>query len=485
MTYKMERKSKIRVGVWGAALSAAVACTPSQQSEKAGKGLPNVILIHLDDMGYGDLSLTGATGYKTPHIDRMANEGLFFTHYYSPQAVSSASRAGLLTGCYPNRVGFHGALGPQSRMGISAEEETIAEILKTRGYATAVYGKWHLGTPRQFLPTNHGFDEFYGIPYSNDMWPWHPTGTYPDLPLFENEEIVNPALTPADQEQFTTEFTRRTIDFIKRNKETPFFIYLAHHMPHVPLYVSDKFKGKSEQGLYGDVMMEIDWSVGTILQTLEEAGLDKNTLVIFTSDNGPWINYGNHAGSTGSLREGKGTTFEGGQRVPCIMLWKGMIPEGSISNSLVSAIDILPTLAEIAGAALPEKRIDGVSLLSILEGDMEAKPRETFYYYYRQNSLQAVRHGDWKLVFPHPGRTYEGFQPGNDGMPGKVNEHFDHMGGLYDLRRDPGERYDVSESHPEIVEKLKQIAETARQDLGDDLTGNSGKNRREPGRVEE
>ncbi len=479
------RKSRIIAGVWGTVLTAAASYSPILQAKTAGGRTPNVILIHLDDMGYGDLSLTGATGHTTPHIDNMAREGLFFTHYYSPQAVSSASRAGLLTGCYPNRVGFHGALGPQSKIGISTEEETIAEVLKTKGYATAAYGKWHLGTPRQFLPTNHGFDEFYGIPYSNDMWPWHPTGTYPDLPLFENEEIVNPALTPADQEQFTTEFTRRTIDFIKRNKETPFFIYLAHPMPHVPLYVSDKFKGKSEQGLYGDVMMEIDWSVGTILQTLEEAGLDKNTLVIFTSDNGPWINYGNHAGSTGSLREGKGTTFEGGQRVPCIMLWKGMIPEGSISNSLVSAIDILPTLAEIAGAALPEKRIDGVSLLSILEGDMEAKPRETFYYYYRQNSLQAVRHGDWKLVFPHPGRTYEGFQPGNDGMPGKVNEHFDHMGGLYDLRRDPGERYDVSESHPEIVEKLKQIAETARQDLGDDLTGNSGKNRREPGRVEE
>lgn len=479
------RKSRIIAGVWGTVLTAAASYSPILQAKTAGGRTPNVILIHLDDMGYGDLSLTGATGYTTPHIDNMAREGLFFTHYYSPQAVSSASRAGLLTGCYPNRVGFHGALGPQSKIGISTEEETIAEVLKTKGYATAAYGKWHLGTPRQFLPTNHGFDEFYGIPYSNDMWPWHPTGTYPDLPLFENEEIVNPALTPTDQEQFTTEFTRRTIDFIKRNKKTPFFIYLAHPMPHVPLYVSDKFKGKSEQGLYGDVMMEIDWSVGTILQALEEAGLDKNTLVIFTSDNGPWINYGNHAGSTGSLREGKGTTFEGGQRVPCIMMWRGMIPEGSVSNSLVSAIDILPTLAEITDAELPEKRIDGVSLLSILEGDMEAKPRENFYYYYRQNSLQAVRSGDWKLAFPHPGRTYEGFQPGNDGMPGKVNEHFDHAGGLYDLRRDPGERYDVSESHPEIVEKLKQIAETARQDLGDDLTGNSGKNRREPGRVEE
>lgn len=483
MTYKMERKSKIRVGVWGAALSAAVACTPSQQSEKAGKELPNVILIYLDDMGYGDLSLTGATGYKTPHIDRMANEGLFFTHYYSPQAVSSASRAGLLTGCYPNRVGFAGALGPTSGIGISDDEVTIAELLKEKGYATAAYGKWHLGVQSQFLPTNHGFDEFYGIPYSNDMWPLHPTGTYPDLPLFENKEIVNPAVSPDDQAQFTTDFTYRTVDFIKKNHDNPFFIYLAHPMPHVPLYVSDKFKGKSEQGLYGDVMMEIDWSVGEIIKTLEETGLDKQTLVIFTSDNGPWLNYGNHAGSTAGYREGKGTTFEGGQRVPCIMMWRGVIPEGGISNSLASGIDILPTLAEITSAPLPEHIIDGVSLLPILKGDVEAKPRETFYYYYRQNSLEAVRHGDWKLVYPHPGRSYEGSQPGNEGKPGKVKEGFPFPGALYDLRRDPGERYDVSGTYPDIVGKLEQIANIARQDLGDDLTGNEGSNRRQPGRI--
>ncbi|MDD2328363.1 MAG: sulfatase [bacterium] len=475
----------MRLGIWGTALSAAVACTPSQQSEKTGKELPNVILIHLDDMGYGDLSLTGSTGYRTPHIDKMANDGLFFTHYYSPQAVSSASRAGLLTGCYPNRVGFAGALGPASKIGISDEEETIAELLKKRGYATAAYGKWHLGVQPQFLPTNHGFDEFYGIPYSNDMWPLHPTGTYPDLPLFENENIANPAVSPDDQARFTTDFTHRTVDFIQRNQDQPFFIYLAHPMPHVPLYVSDRFKGKSQQGLYGDVMMEIDWSVGEIIKTLEEAGLDKNTLVIFTSDNGPWINYGNHAGNTGGYREGKGTTFEGGQRVPCIMMWRGVIPEGSISNSLASGIDILPTLAEIADAPLPENIIDGVSLLPILKGDIEAKPRETFYYYYRQNSLEAVRHGDWKLVFPHPGRTYEGFQPGNDGMPGKVKEGFPFPHALYDLRRDPGERYDVSESYPGIVERLEQIADEARRNLGDDLTGNEGENRREPGKISE
>ena len=473
----------MRLGVLVTALSAAVTCPASQQPEKAGQELPNVILIYLDDMGYGDLSLTGVTGYKTPHIDRMANEGIFFTHYYSPQAVSSASRAGLLTGCYPNRIGFAGALGPSSEVGISAKEETIAELLKKKGYATAAYGKWHLGEQTQFLPTNNGFNEFYGIPYSNDMWPLHPTGTYPDLPLFENESIINPAVASIDQAQFTTDFTLHTIDFIKRNQDKPFFIYLAHPMPHVPLYVSDRFKGKSQQGLYGDVMREIDWSVGEIIKTLEETGRDKNTLVIFTSDNGPWINYGNHAGNTGGYREGKGTTFEGGQRVPCIMMWRGVISEGTICNSLASGIDILPTLAEITDAPLPGHIIDGVSLLPILKGDVEAKPRETFYYYYRQNSLEAVRQGDWKLVFPHPGRTYEGFQPGENGMPGKVKEGFLFPGALYDLRRDPGERYDVSESYPDIVEKLNQVAEEARRDLGDELTGNEGQNRRQPGRV--
>ncbi|MCF6224300.1 MAG: sulfatase [Flavobacteriaceae bacterium] len=455
----------------------------SSKYEKQNETEPNIILIYLDDMGYGDITLTGASGYKTPNIDRLAKEGIFFSHYYSPQAVCSASRAGLLTGCYPNRIGITGALGNKSKSGISDKEETIAEILKKKGYATAIYGKWHLGYQEQFLPTNHGFDEFYGIPYSNDMWPYHPAGNdlFPDLPLFENKKIINPAVTPEDQTQFTTEFTERTVSFIKKNQENPFFIYLAHPMPHVPLFVSDKFKGKSEQGLYGDVMMEIDWSIGQILKTLEETGLDKKTLVIFTSDNGPWLNYGNHAGSTGGFREGKGVTFEGGQRVPFLMRWKGVIPEGVICNSLSSGIDILPTIVDIVNAPLPEKKIDGVSLLPILQGDLDANPRTSFYYYYRKNSLEAVRSGNWKLVFPHPGQSYEGFQRGRDGMPGKVNGNFPFTGGLFNLRSDPGERYDVSESNPDIVEDLKRIAEEARKDLGDDLTNNPGNGRREPG----
>lgn len=459
-------------------------CSPQREND-AGK-LPNVVLIYLDDMGYGDITLTGATGYTTPNIDRLAKEGVFFSHYYSPQAVCSASRAGLLTGCYPNRIGITGALSHKSTHGISEQEETIGEILQKQGYVTAIFGKWHLGHQNQFLPTNHGFDEFYGIPYSNDMWPLHPNGpgAYPDLPLYENESVVNPSISPKDQAEFTTQFTERTVSFIRQNQETPFFVYLAHPMPHVPLFVSEKFKGKSQQGLFGDVLMEIDWSVGQILKTLEETNLDENTLLIFTSDNGPWLNYGNHAGSTGGLREGKGVTFEGGQRVPCLMRWKGVIPEGIVCNKLVAGIDILPTIASIANAPLPKNKIDGVSLLPLLHGNFDANPRTSFYYYYRRNSLEAVRSDQWKLVFPHPGRTYTGFKPGNDGEPGPLNQNFDHPGALYDLRRDPGERYDISESNPEVVERLLQIANEAREDLGDDLTDKEGKNQRPPGQLE-
>lgn len=443
---------------------------------------PSFILIMMDDMGYGDLGLMGVTNYKTPNLDRMRHDGMMFTHFYSAQAVSGASRAGLLTGSYPNRIGISGAPGPSATTGINENELTIAELLKQKGYKTAIYGKWHLGHLTQFLPTNHGFDEYYGIPYSNDMWPNHPTGKYPPLPLIEGTKTIeeNP-----DQSRFTTDFTDRAINFIEKNRNNPFFIYLAHPMPHVPLFVSDKFKGKSEQGLYGDVMMEIDWSIGQILNKLEELKLDENTLVIVTSDNGPWINYGNHAGSTGSLREGKGTSFEGGQRVPCIMKWPGKIEPGSVSNKLASAIDILPTLAEISNAKLPEHKIDGVSLIPLLYQKENANPREYFLYYYRENDLEAITDGTYKLIFPHKHRTYEGFFPGKDGFPGKVNENksFETMQ-LFDLRRDPGERYDVFSEYPEVVKKLQKIADEARIDLGDNLTGSIGNNRREIGKLD-
>lgn len=458
-------------------------CNKRQSKPFEQNSPPNFIIIYLDDMGYGDLTLTGTAGYKTPNLDKIANNGMFFTHFYSPQAVCSASRAGLLTGCYPNRIGIAGALSHKSIIGISDEEETIARLLQKKGYTTAIFGKWHLGYQEQFLPVNHGFDEFVGIPYSHDMWPNHPTGTYPNLPLYENDIIVNPNLQPDDVAHFTADFVQRTTDFIKRNHDKPFFVYLANPLPHVPLYASGQFKGKSEQGLYGDVMMEIDWGVGQIIETLEETDLDDNTLVIFTSDNGPWLNYGNHAGSSGGLREGKGSTYEGGQRVPCLMMWKGIIPGATVCNNLASGIDILPTIAAIVEAPLPKNKIDGVNLLPLLKGNFDANPRRSFYYYYRQNSLEAVRDANWKLVFPHPGRTYEEYLPGNDGIPGRVKENFPFKGGLYNLRRDPGERYDVSKMYPGIVKKLEGIANKAREDLGDDLTGNHGKNRRQPGRI--
>jgi arylsulfatase len=461
---------------------AALAPNLQVQSANAPK-TPNFVVIYLDDMGYGDLTITGALGYQTPNLDQIARKGVFFSHYYSPQAVCSASRAGLLTGCYPNRIGLTGALDHKSKIGISDQEETIAQVLKKKGYATGAFGKWHVGCQTQFMPMHKGFDEYFGIPYSSDMWPNHPTAKnyYPPLPLYQGDNVVE---TMPDINELTTRFTEKAVSFIQKNKSNPFFVYLAHPLPHVPLGVSSKFKGKSEQGMYGDVMMEIDWSVGQIIQTLKKLKLEENTLVVFTSDNGPWLNYGNHSGSAGGLREGKGTSFEGGQRVPCLMYWKGTIPEGFICNKMISGIDILPTLATIAGAPLPPNKIDGVNILPLMKGDFTVNPRKSFYYYYRGNNLEAVSNGNWKLVFPHPGRTYHGFQPGKDGMPGKGNENFKFEGGLYDLRRDPGEQYNVMESFPEIVAELEKIAQEAREDLGDDLTGAPGTGRRQPGKVE-
>ena len=446
----------------------------------------NIVLINLDDVGYGDFSYNGAYGYKTPNIDRMAAEGMRFTHFLAGQPISGASRAGLLTGCYPNRIGFAGAPGPGSNYGIHPEEMTMGELLRQKGYATAIFGKWHLGDARQFLPLQIGFDEYYGLPYSNDMWPNHPQQgdwfKFPDLPTYDGNEVVG---YNTDQSRQTTDYTTRSVNFIRKNKDKPFFLYLAHNMPHVPLAVSDKFNGKSEQGLFGDVMMEIDWSVGEVLRTLRELGLEENTLVVLTSDNGPWTNYGNHAGSAGGLREAKATTFDGGNRVPCVMYWKGKIAPGTTCNRLASNIDLFPTFAEISGAPLPERKIDGVSLLALMRGEEGANPRESFVYYYNKNDLEAVTDGMFKLVFPHKYVTYGAYEPGNDGQPGKLANLEVMKPELYDLRRDPGERYNVISQYPEVVAKLMRIADQKREELGDDLTRMKGKERREPGYVTE
>jgi len=397
------------------ALAFSGLCATQLQAQKA----PNVVIILLDDSGYGDLSVTGAIGYKIPNLDRMCAEGMRFTNFYCAQAVSSASRAGLLTGCYPNRIGFAGAFGPGATVGIADSEETIADVVKKKGYACGAFGKWHLGHHPQFLPLRHGFDEYYGLPYSNDMWPFHPQrpSAYPPLPMIEGDRVVIPAMKAADQEQMTTQYTERAVRFIEKNKNKSFFLYLAHNMPHVPLHVSDKFKGKSEQGLYGDVMMEIDWSVGEIMKSLQKNGIDKNTLIIFTSDNGPWLNYGNHAGSAGGMREGKTSVYEGGQRVACIMRWPAEIPAGTICNRVASSIDLLPTIARFCGAPLPPLKIDGVDISSLMKGDATANPRKYFLYYFDKNNLKAVRNDRFKLVLPHEGRSYEGFLPGRTDSP--------------------------------------------------------------------
>ena len=448
---------------------------------------PNIVLFFIDDLGYGDLGVNGALGYKTPNLDKMAAEGTRFTNFMAAQAVCSASRAALLTGCYPNRIGISGALGPGSKIGLNPNEETIAEIVKARGYATGIFGKWHLGSDPAFLPLAQGFDEYVGVPYSHDMWPLHPwqeKAKYPPLHWIEGNKAGKEIKDLDDAAELTTSITTRAISFIRKNKKKPFFMYVPHPMPHVPLAVSGKFKGKSERGIFGDVLMELDWSVGEIMKELKAQGLDENTLVIFTSDNGPWLNYGDHAGSAGGFREGKGTSFEGGQRVPCIMRWPGVVPAGRVSDKLLSTIDVLPTIAKLTGAALPKSKIDGIEFTALLQGDDSKTPREDFLYYYRKNNLEAVRKHNWKLVFAHPGRSYEGFLPGQNGQPGPSPEDHPFPKALYNLARDPSERYNVLEQQPEIVAELEKLAEAAREDLGDDLQNRKGKNVRPAGQLD-
>ncbi len=447
--------------------------------------LPNVVIIFIDDMGYGDIEPFGAKGYKTPNLNRMAREGIRFTDFYVAQAVCTASRTALLTGCYPNRLGLHGALGPNAKHGIHDNEVTMAELLKTKGYATAIYGKWHLGHHPQFLPTRHGFDEYFGLPYSNDMWPKHPEakpGTYPDLPLIENDKVVQ--LMP-DQAQLTRQYTERAVSFIERNKDKPFFLYVPHTMVHVPLFVGEKFKGSSKSGLFGDVVQEVDWSVGEILNTLKKHNLDENTLVIFTSDNGPWLSYGEHAGSSGRLREGKGTAWEGGVRVPFIARWPGNIPAGRVMKQPAMTIDLLPTIAKLVNAELPKHKIDGLDIWPLLEGKPKAKnPHAAYFFYYATNELQAVRSGQWKLILPHTYRTLGTQAKAKDGIPVKYSNVKAGLE-LYDLSQDVGEKNNVADKHPDIVKRLEALAEQARDDLGDRLTNRTGKGVREPGRLAE
>jgi arylsulfatase A-like enzyme len=466
---------------------------PARAAEDARRP-PNIVIIYTDDQGYGDVGCFGAQGWTTPNLDRMADEGRRFTSFYVTQPVCSASRTGLMTGCYSNRLGIHGALGPPATHGIHPDETTLAEICKQKDYATAIFGKWHLGDEEAFLPPNHGFDEYLGIPYSNDMWPWHPEHVnlppdaaerkhgYPPLPLIDGLNIVDPEVTADDQESFTARFTERAVAFIERNRQRPFFLYVPHPQPHVPLFVSEKFQGKSEQGLYGDVMMEIDWSVGQILDAIDRHGLAEQTLIIFATDNGPWLSYGEHAGTTGPLREGKGTTFEGGIRVPCIMRWPGSIPAGTECDVPLMTIDLLPTIAGLIGADLPSHTIDGRDAWDVISGKPGAEsPHEAYFFYYHTGDLEAMRMGKWKLHFPHSYRTLDGHAGGKNGTPVAYEQKQIELS-LFDLENDIGETTNVAAEYPDVVERMQELADAMRHDLGDRLTDVHGTGLREPGR---
>lgn len=465
-----------------------VSCSRVDRSAGSMTQRPNVVIILTDDQGYADVGVYGADGFETPHLDGLAREGMRFTSFYVPASICTPSRAALLTGRYPLRVGLPSVLFPRERQGLNPDEVTLAEVLRDQGYATAAFGKWHLGAHPKFLPLNHGFDRFLGLPYSNDMSPDPQNNPregvrdrFPLLPLIEDTTVVE---REPDQATLTRRFTEQAVDFIDENREQPFFLYVAHPFPHVPLYASDRFRGSTEHGLYGDVIREIDWSVGQIVQALEDRGLRDRTLIIFTSDNGPWLVFGDHGGSAGVLREGKITTFEGGHRVPAIASWPDRIPTGRVSDAVVTSMDLFPTIARFAGAQLPDDRfIDGQDIGPLLTSRTggENLYHERPIYFYLDERLQAVRSGSWKLHVPH-----DYLAPAVPGSGGDVGtEEIRHIDlSLYNLERDPAETQNVADDHPAVVEQLMTYIEQARADLGDSETGVEGANRGSPGRID-
>jgi arylsulfatase A-like enzyme len=495
---------------WYGTTSPRTSRLPIRARPAAAQRPPNIVLIMMDDMGYADIGSfntgEGAKSTRTPNLDRLAREGTRFTSFYVSQAVCTASRASLLTGCYANRVGLQGALNHTSTVGLHADETTLAELCRARGYATAIFGKWHLGTKAVFNPLRNGFDEFLGIPYSNDNSRFHPTERdMPPLPLYDGERVVE---TDSDQSAFTRRFTQRAVAFIERNRERPFFLYVPHVMPHVPIFASEEFRGKSAAGPYGDVIEELDTSVGEIMAALREHGLERDTLVMALSDNGPFLSYGTHAGSARPLREGKLTTFEGGVRVPFIARWPGRVPSGRVADDPVMTIDLLPTIAELIGAPVsvktPERKIDGGSFRALLLGEAKARAPHEALFFYSGEELQAVRSGRWKLHFPHQYLTVDG-QPGRDGKPanfGNLKPASINQSGiagiatrhgyrveslelsLFDLSGDIGETRNVAAKHPDVVRRLTRLAEATREDLGDALTGVKGRGVRSAGRSE-
>ena len=424
----------------------------------AAAAAPNYVLIFCDDLGYGDLGCYGSTKNRTPRIDAMAKEGMRFTSFLSSSPVCTPSRASLLTGCYARRVGMHEdftghwVLIPRSRRGMHADEWTLPEILKAKGYATACIGKWHLGDQPPHLPTAHGFDEYYGIPYSNDMASARRGD--PPLPLVQDTKVIE---APANQATLTKRYTREAIQFIERNKSKPFFLYLPHTFPHLPLFASKEFHGKSANGRYGDSVEEIDWSTGKILDALKHHGLDKNTLVIFTSDNG---SNGRNGGSNAPLSGSKGGTMEGGMRVPMIARWPGRIPAGGICNELSSTMDFLPTFAALSGGLLSANKIDGHDITPLLTGTKGAASPYEVFYYYRRRQLQALRWGDWKWHLPL-GNTFPNWTTANQkgrGRPGK----------LVNLKTDLAEKLDVTVANPKVMAKMRELVAQAEAALGNE-----------------
>lgn len=424
------------------------ACTETgDTAEGATDRPPNIIIIFADDLGYGDLGTYGNPTIRTPHLDQMAAEGLKFFQFYSGASVCTPSRAALLTGRLPIRYGMASdrfrVLFPFSNKGLPAEELTLAEALQEQGYQTGIVGKWHLGHFQQYLPLQHGFDSFYGLPYSNDMIPipdakWPAPRKYPPLPLYQDTAIVE---SNPDQRLLTKKYTQKAIDFISTHQEEPFFLYMPHSFPHVPLFASSDFEGKSSRGLYGDVVEELDWSVGQILATLKEKGLDKNTLVVFTSDNGPWLTEKQEGGTAGLLHQGKGSTYEGGMREPAIAWWPGRITPG-ITQSLATTMDLYATAVSLAGGQVPSDRtMDGTDLTPLFDDPSKEVRDEVIYYLGAQ--VFAFRKGPWKMhlktLNPYIGEQAVAHDPPL----------------LYQLEHDPSERFNLAEAHPEVLADLR------------------------------
>jgi len=437
--------------------SGLAACT---QGDPRGQTDPNIVIIFLDDAGWADFQPFTETRYPTPNVRQLAEGGKTFYNFYVPQAVCSASRAALLTGCYPERVGLFGAHAPRQR-GLDPGFSTIGELLQEAGYKTGFFGKWHVGDHPDTRPPERGFDESAGIMYSNDMWADHPGrpefwGQWP-LQYWENGEITIDSVTAYHQTYFTTWFTEKSVDFITRHKDEPFFLYLPHPQPHVPLFVSDRFDGKSGTGLYGDVIMELDWSVGEIMRALDENGVENNTMVIFTSDNGPWLAYGNHAGQT-PYRGEKGTSFDGGIRSPLVIKYPPQIEPGTISHQAFMSIDLLPTIAWLTNAALPGYQIDGKNVWDIITGKEGAENPHEFYGFTMGSNFEGVisSDGKWKLHLPHNYRYP--LRGGTDGQAGTyIQKSIDTA--LFDMVHDPYEKINVFETYPEIANRLIRYAE--------------------------